>query len=160
VVHIKIETTEEKYLTQPDISKATYNKVISTLRSDEANLQNELIKLKTDVQVYYDRLNELLPKLADLRTSFEKMTLEKQKQFINVVFNNSLYFANGSYRTPSLHELFAHKELELKEKGLLIIEKPFVKIGETPISTPNRSSIQIGDTLADKLTELQKIFAA
>ncbi len=136
VVQGKIEATERKYLTQPDISQATYKHVSSELRSQEAILQGKYAAANTNIQVYFDRLNELLPKLANLKEAFEQMPLIKQQLFINMVFNRSLSYANGIFRTPSLVELFEDKALILKEKGLLKIEQPLVKIGETPLCAP------------------------
>lgn len=133
----KITSAEEKFLLKPDISKKTYEKVMAELRLEESKLYKEIAEVNTNVEVYYQRLNELLPKIGDLKTAFNAMDLTKQQQFINVVFDNSLYYANESYRTPKLLELFSHKELELKEKGLLFVEQPSVNLGETPLRSEN-----------------------
>lgn len=133
----RITSAEEKYLLKPDISQKTYENVMGELRLEEAKLQKEIAEVNTNVEVYYQRLNALLPKIGDLKTAFNAMDLTKQQQFINVVFDNSLYYANESYRTPKLLELFSHKELELKEKGLLLVEQSSINLGETPIRSEN-----------------------
>ena len=46
------------------------------------------------------------------------------------MFDNSLSYAEGVYRTPFLYTPFRHNELILKEKRLLIIEQPVRKIDD------------------------------
>lgn len=149
----KIKSVEEKFLLQPDLSRETYNKVISELKASEAKIQRDIAESNTNIQVYYDRLNELLPKLSQLKKFFYELDLIKQQQFINLVFDNSLSYSDQTYRTPSLLELFSHKLLELNEKGLLKIEKPVKKLGETPIRTETGSYIE-------QLEKLVKILVA
>ncbi len=135
----KIATAEEKYLVQEDISKATFNKVMSGLRSQQIDLQKRLTELETDQTRYFDMLTELMPKMYDLRGTLEALDLYRYQQFIAMVFDNSLTHDGATYRTAFLHPMFAHNHLVLKEKGLLIIEQPQYKIGKTPISAPDRT---------------------
>lgn len=139
----QIETTERKFLLQPDLSEATYSKVIAELRADLAILQRQMMALNTNQQDYYDRLRLILPRLSYLRESYEGMPLEKKQQFVNLVFDNNLYYENGIYRTTRLHPLLSGNELTLKEKGLLIIQKPLPVLGQTPVSTRDGSGIQV-----------------
>jgi hypothetical protein len=39
-----------------------------------------------------------------------------------MVFDNSLYYQEGIYRTPYLMQVFTHNEVILKEKRLLLID--------------------------------------
>lgn len=130
----RIQRVEEKYLLEP-VSDNTYKSVITNLRADLSRYQVELTQLNTNQQAYWDRLGAVLPKLSNLREVFAEMDLVKKQQFINLVFDKNLFYRDGTYRTPKLHELFAPNELVLKEKGLLIIEKPSIKMGEKPMST-------------------------
>lgn len=136
-VQNKISSMEKKYLLQPDISRESYNEVMSQLRSEEVVLQRKLAEANTNIQVYFDRINDLLPKLSNLKKAFEEMSLVKQQQFIKVVFKDSLSYADGIFRTPYLLDLFEDKELILKEKGLLKKEKPIPILGETPVRSEN-----------------------
>ncbi len=147
-IKAQIEKTEEKYLLQSDISPATYKKVINTLHKEQTELQQSLLSNNTDAPILLDKLNQLLPLLANLQQAFLKLPLHKQQQFIRTVFDNSLCYYNECYRTPYLHPIFEAKAAVLKENRLLIIEQPVVKIGETPVRTPHRNPIeQISDLL-------------
>lgn len=129
----KVKATEERYLLHPEISESSYQKVISEQKADVARLQHKIAELSTDQQAYWDRLNDLLPKLSRLRTSYDAMPLYKKHQFINTVFDRQLTHDGNTYRTPYLHNLFSHNELILKEKGLLKIDSPIINLGLTPI---------------------------
>ena len=154
IIQGKINTAEEKYLLNPDMSKATYQKVINSLNEDKSRILAEKALLDTDVEVYYNRLNDLLPKLSQLTTYFNAMSLIQQQQLINVVFDNSLFYENNSYRTPSVIDVFAHKSLELKEKGLLVIEQPLSISGETPMCRAQGSLVEQLAILAEIFAEL------
>ncbi|HRI21779.1 MAG TPA: recombinase family protein [Panacibacter sp.] len=135
----KISATEEKFLTQPDISQQTYKKVISELRADESRLSNELLELNTNNELTWKRLNFVLSNLVNLRNAFGMLSLVKRQQFIKIVFGQNMYHDGKIYRTPFINELFADKELILKEKGLLLKDSPVKKIGETSMSSEDGS---------------------
>jgi hypothetical protein len=69
------------------------------------------------------------------------------------VFDDSLKHDGKVYRTASLHPVFQHNSMILKEKGLLIFEQSFDILEKTPNSAPCRSSIQ-------KFMELAELLAA
>lgn len=138
-VQRRIESLEEKYLLQPDISETSYKKAIGKLYAEQKELQHALSIANTDQDVYFDRLNELLPKLTSLENAFNQLSLTRKQQFLNVVFDKNLYWMNGSYRTPFIHQLFSDKELILKEKGLLIKQQPSINLSEKPESTRDGS---------------------
>ncbi len=128
-VQTRIDNAEEKYLLQPDITQNTYVRVTKDLKEKAIHLQREIVTMETDQQVYLDRLNTMLPKLSNLKAAFEELTTDRKKQFIQILFNGVLYYRNDAYRTPFPSELINDKILELKEKGLLFIEQPFIEIG-------------------------------
>lgn len=160
LVEEKISSVEIKWLTKPDVSEASYNKVISELRADQSRLYKEITKANTNQQAYWDKMNNLLLILSDLRSHFEKLELEKKHQFINWVFDSSLSHDGEIYRTPFINDLFAHNTLTLKEKGLLEIVAPVIKLGETPIRTRDGSSIEHFPDILTHLDRLLAIFAA
>ena len=57
------------------MSAAVYKKTIAELKSREASLLHEQAQASTNNSIYLDRLNNLLPKLKDLRTAFNDMDL-------------------------------------------------------------------------------------
>jgi site-specific DNA recombinase len=152
-IKLKISSTEEKYLLHPELSEKTYVKVMSELKSHEQKIYQDLQEANTSTDIYWDRLNALLPKLADLRHSFEMMPLNKKQEFLKLGFDQQLYHDGKTYRTPYIHDLFATKELILKEKGLLVKDSPVPVLGETPIRRKNGNPVEL-------LEQLAKIFAA
>ena len=77
------------------------------------------------------------------------MDLVRQHRFINMVFKQSLSYADGIFRTPSLLEIFEDKALILKEKGLLKIEQPVINLGITPVRSETGSWFELLNQLAD-----------
>jgi site-specific DNA recombinase len=135
-VQQRISSLEEKYLKNPDISEASYRSAIRELKQEEGKLQQQFAEANTDISIYWKRLDELLPKLVNLRVAFDEMPLDNQQRFIKVVFNNSLMYQNDGFRTHYLLDIFSDKELALNKKGLLRKEQPLPKIGVTPLCAP------------------------
>lgn len=138
IVEEKIESAEQKYLVG-NVSEASYQRVIVSLRADQSRLYEELTRLNTNYNAYWDKMNQMLAVISDLRSEFNKLNLSKKHQFINWVFDNSLSYENDIYRTPYLHRFFEHNILALKEKGLLEIVAPVKNLGETPVRTRDGS---------------------
>lgn len=138
-----IESTDEKYLLQPDISPATYRKISVTQKAERARLKEELTQLEQDNSVFYDRLFKvIIPTLHNLPEVFKNLSLARQHSFIQMVFDQNLVYRQGNYRTPSLPDFFLSKALILKEKGLLEVEQSLVEFGETSPSSPQGSSAE------------------
>lgn len=126
-LQLQIETAERKFL-KGNVSEETYEKVMAELQADQARHQRDLANLNTNQIAYFGRLNTYLSNLSHLRESFERQPIERQHQIVNLVFDGNLYYSNDFYRTPRLHHALSGNELVLKEKGLLIIEKPVVNL--------------------------------
>jgi len=146
----RIDTVERKYLYGESVTEATYKQVIGDLRADEATLRRKIAEYGTSGEAMYNQVYAVVPKLTDLYSHYEMMDLNDKHEFINVVFDRRLYYADQSYRTPFLHYAFKHKEMILKEKRLLLIEQPVIKLG----SIPNRSGIGNPVELNDELFTL------
>lgn len=148
-----ISATEEKYLRKPDISEKVYSRVISELRGDQARLQGQIAQLSGMGKNYYSIMDELLPKLSSVKELFIQWPLQKQHAFIDLVFDRSLYYKEGSYRTPRIHFLFSHNLQTLKQKGLLIVEQSREFSQTIPGSSGTGSPVQ----MLNDLIELQSI---
>lgn len=160
LVEARISSVEEKYLLKPDVSESTFNKVITELRADQSRLYNELTKLNANQAASLSKLDVILSHFTNVRARFESISIEKKHQFINLVFDNSLSYENGTYRTPFLHPIFSHNLKRLNEKGLLIIVAPVKKLGEIPTSTRDGNRIEPRNDLFADLELFMKILAA
>lgn len=74
--------------------------------------------------------------LTDLSKLYQSANIHQKQAFIRMVFNSSIIYAIGIYRTPSILPLFADKLLILKEKRLLEIQQPLENSRVTPVSAP------------------------
>lgn len=151
---LQIEIAERKYL-KGNVSEESHDKLRAELQADLARNQRDLASLNTNQVAYFTRLKTYLSGLGHIREAFERMPLDRQHLFINAVFDNNLYYSNDFYRTPSLHHALSGNELELKQKGLLIIEKPAISLQKSPFvpqtgATPNNFT---------KLVELLELIA-
>lgn len=151
----QIKAAERRFLTMGNVSEETYNQVIGEMRADESRLYKELAAQGSSHQSYFDQLSDMLPALCNLKEGFEKLSIVKQHQFINLGFDNSLSHDGDIYRTRKLHPLLAGKELELKEKGLLILEKPVIELSKVP-SVPRMEPVS---NFWDKTLELLELIA-
>ena len=133
-VRDKVASTEEKYLRHPDISAVTYKKVMTGLKVEETSLETKLADLESNEQLYWDKYDIIMSSISDVPATFHSFSITHKHRFIRTVFDNSLSYRDGVYRTPSLHQLFRHNELILKEKRLLFIEQPVRKITDFLIS--------------------------
>jgi len=119
-----ISAIEEKYLLQPDISQATYNKVIKEKRIQLNELQAQRAAFSTDAYVLLEQLNIALSTLTSLRQRYEQLDVLHKQIFFKQGFGSNMTYTDGIYRTPFINPIFNANALVLKEKGLLIIEQP------------------------------------
>jgi hypothetical protein len=113
-----------------DISQVTYEKVMTAPKFEETGLQTRLAELNSNEQVFWEKHDLIMKSIADVAATFNGFSITHKHRFIRSVFDNSLSYADGVYRTPYLHSLFRHNELILRDKRLLFVEQPVRKIGE------------------------------
>ena len=152
----QITAAEEKFLTQASINPETYKKVMGQYKIREGQLRADLAAFDLDDNLYLSRLNDLLPKLTNIKHYYKMMDRQKQKQFINMVFNQFLYYRDNSYRTPSVNIIFAGKLNGSVEKGPFKIEQPFIELGKFPLVGLRGTESNI----IDDLMVLSEVFAA
>ena len=66
-------------------------------------MRRELAKSGDGTNEYFERMMQLLDRAGNRWQCFQEMPLERQWQFINMVFDQPFYDLNGSYRTPGIH---------------------------------------------------------
>ena len=59
-----------------------------------------------------------------------------------MVFNNKLYYQDGSYRTPYLYPTFFLKAALVKENGLLFVEQPLQFSSNFALCAPDGNTIE------------------
>lgn len=134
----KIESLEEKWISN-DIDKSVYSKWKVKYENERIVLSNRLADLRQPITKVWDRFNIKLQQLADLAGFYNQANIAQKQSFIQVVFDNQLYYQDSIYRTPYIHPLFASKALILKEKRLLELEQPSLILSEFERCSENGS---------------------
>jgi len=106
------------------IEASTYKVWFSRLNAERAALENDIIRLKKDKQVMFDRLDEAIPLLCDLRNLYISTTLEGQQMLLRKVFEVGIKYDGTILRTPMINPALIDNYLGMKEKELLIVEQP------------------------------------
>ena len=89
--------------------------------------------LKSNQKDKWQRFEKPLPALTNIGAIYDKAkNIAAKHNMIRGVFKHNLTYSEGAFRTPSINEAFAHNYLSAKEKGLLLIEQPFVFRGQIP----------------------------
>ena len=132
---------EEKWI-KSQISHDTYNRWYSTYSNNIFSLKSAIERLSKDRGEAFRILNKHLNRLTDMKYIYTHANTIEKREFINLVFDNNLYYQNGIYRTPTMMELFSRNSLLMSEKGYLIVEKKRDNLaiiphsGERGIRTP------------------------
>lgn len=135
-----IERLEERYIKGHGALDAdTYIKWRGRFFSERNEYEDELAKLNTPVESTWTRYREQLARLNDLNYIYSKCDITQKQHFIKLVFNNKLYYADGSYRTTFIEPMFALKAAPLQAKGLLIVEQPVKNFREIPVGSEDGS---------------------
>ena len=122
-VSAKIEGLEEKMINDK-IEASTYKTWFSRLNAERGALENEIIRLKKDKHTMFDRLDEAIPMLCDLRNLYISTTLEGQQLLLKKVFEVGLMYDGHILRTPMINPALVDNYLNMKNKGLLLVEQP------------------------------------
>lgn len=155
----KIESLEEKYLND-DIEKETYFNWKKKLQQQRFEYIETISNLQLPIGQVWQRYNKMLNQLSDLNLIFQNAPIQGKHAFISTVFDNKLYYQDGTYRTPYLLPLFQAKALILKEKKLLIYEQPSNFSVNSPLVAPPPPLSNTLEALTPLLNLLQTLNAA
>lgn len=122
-LRMEIKTMELRYL-KGGVREETFKELVTGLQANESRLQDDLAAASLQGPAYYAAMMARLELLSNLSKAYDHMPPEKKQQFILQAFGNHFYYRENSYRTTFLHPAFAHNALTLKEKELLMVEKP------------------------------------
>jgi site-specific DNA recombinase len=128
----QIKATERRYLTNGNLSSEVFNQVIGEMKAEEVRMQRDLAKAGDGATEYFERMTQLLDRAGNLWQCFQEMPLERQWQFINMVFDQPFYYRNGSYRTPGIHPALSANLQKASDKELLKIESPVKNLTGLP----------------------------
>jgi len=119
----KIEKLEGKMIND-EIEASTYKVWFSKLNGQKAVVENEIISLKMDNKSKFDRLEEAIPLLTNLKHLYISTALEGQQMLLKKVFEVGIKYDGSIFRTPMINPALVDNYLRMKEKGLLLVEQP------------------------------------
>lgn len=135
-VNSKINETQRKFLTTEGVSTDVYKEVMAEMHARKASIEAEINSYNLNQSYYVDVVNRVFESMVNLKEVFHSIPVDQKHEFIRIIFGGFLYYSHNCFRTPYLSDLIADKALILKEKGLLIVEQPFVRMGEkSPVYT-------------------------
>ncbi len=118
-------------------------------------LRAQVKGLSAGVDTTHSLLIDNVGGLSDMEYVYTRSNTVQKQQLVRVVFDNGLYYENGSYRTPYLIPQLAHNELIMMEKQVLFIEKKKDFFAKIPLGGAEGSSIEHLLALFDFLSKLK-----
>jgi hypothetical protein len=117
-----LNTVEGKWF-KDEINKDTYERWYSTYSDQILNLTAAIERLSANQCKAFDILDSHLDLLGNIRQIYTKSDTLQKREFVKRVFDGNLYYQDGSYRTPTMLDIFSHKASKMEEKGCLIYKK-------------------------------------
>ena len=127
----QLKSVEEKWINN-QMSFETYNRWYRDLTDQRMALKSRVQKLSQHEDEAFVLLQKELYQLEDMNYLYSEAGTVQKQQLIRLVFDCSLYYQEGVYRTPYLMSTFSHNTLILKEKQLLIIDEKGGNLSVSP----------------------------
>lgn len=124
-----MQSLEEKYI-RNIIQDETYRKWSHQLMNKRQYAKSQIYDINNSNDKMQSLLEANIHRLSDMRFVFNAAeTLDKQN-LIRIMFDNSLYYQEKSYRTNNIMSIFSHNLQIMSEKGLLFVHKKPDFLGE------------------------------
>lgn len=118
----KMFSLEEKWINN-EISKETYERWHSNFNSSILSAKAAIERLSKNETNAFTILEKNLELLTDIRSVYLRADILQKREFVNLVFDSNLYYQEGTYRTPTMLNIFSHNHLKMSEKGCLFYKK-------------------------------------
>lgn len=128
-----ILTIERKFIQENTINAETYQRWHKQLTTERIEVASRIEKFSKSEESAWWLAGQELEKLTDLRYLYNSISTPDKQELLRQVFDNSLYYLKGTYRTPWIMETFSHNLLRLKEQDLLIIDGYNYQSEESPV---------------------------
>jgi site-specific DNA recombinase len=142
VLKTKIKATEEKYLSNQEISAATFNEFIQKLKTDKSRLEIKLRIITATNMAYMQQFEYMMPSFINILGAYNLLSVQGKQSFLKAIFGNNLNYTLEGYRTDFINPLFHTNLLIMKQKRLLEIEQPLIKISENSTSGADKTIIE------------------
>ncbi|HWB27721.1 MAG TPA: recombinase family protein [Chitinophagaceae bacterium] len=121
-VEASLQSLEQKWI-EEKVTFETYNRWFRDYTHQRSYLRAQVKSLSGNVDTSHSLLIKHIHELTDMGYIYTRANTVQKQQLVRVVFDNGLYFENGSYRTPFIIPQLSHNELIMREKQLLFVDK-------------------------------------
>ena len=94
------------------------------MNSQKGALETEIMRLKKTDKNSFERLEQAIPILTNLKHLYITCSLEGQQMLLKKVFEVGIVYDDKVVRTPSINPALVDNYFNMKEKGLLVVEQP------------------------------------
>jgi site-specific DNA recombinase len=122
LVEEKLHLLEEKWIAN-EISKETYHRWYGPYSQEIITHKAAIDRLDGNQNLAFKILDKNLGYLTDLRSVYSAATTLQKREFVKQVFDNNLYYQNGTYRTPTMLDFLSANYLKMSQKNLLFLRK-------------------------------------
>ncbi len=116
----KLFSVEEKWI-KNEINRDTYDRWYTPYNSTILKLKGSIERLNRDQGSVFEILKKDLDLLTDIPYVYQIADTVQKREFVNMVFDNNLYYQDGIYLTPTMMKMLLRKSLKMK--GLLIYQE-------------------------------------
>lgn len=150
---VQLKNVEEKWINN-QLAYESYNRWHSDLTRTIFLLRSEVEKLNRDKNETDALLQKNIDRLQDMQQVYQLATTLQKQELLRQMFDNSLYYQSGVYRTHYIMPIFTHNLLILKQKQLLILDEPKTNSVDVEAISP------LSNTIAPFLSFIQHIRVA
>lgn len=117
-----IFTVEDKFISKKTINDETFQRWHEQLSNNRIKVAARIEKFSRDEHAAWLMISEDMNKLSDLQWLYNNISTPDKQELLRQVFDDCLYYKEGSYRTPWIMDTFTHNLLILKDNNLLVID--------------------------------------
>jgi site-specific DNA recombinase len=133
----KLRSLEEKWINN-QIEFETYSHWQKSLSSQRRALKMQLDIFGSQSDEISELFKEQLNKLSELKPIYLKATTIQKHQLLKLLFDNRLYYKEGTYRTPFLTNLLTDNNLDINKLNGIIFKKKEKTMMFSPCVHPTR----------------------
>jgi hypothetical protein len=91
---------------------------------------------------YMQQFEYMMPSFINILGAYNLLSVQGKQSFLKAIFGNNLNYTLEGYRTDFINPLFHTNLLIMKQKRLLEIEQPLIKISENSTSGADKTIIE------------------
>lgn len=132
-IEADILVIEKKFIQENTINAETYQRWHKQLTTERVEVASRIEKFSKSEESAWWLAGQELEKLGNLQYLYNSISTTDKQELLRQVFDSSLYYSNGTYRTPWIMDTFSHNLLRLKEQGLLTVDGYNYHLEESPV---------------------------